>query len=82
MLTLDVNEKTYHGKTDVGFLERRTVIRAIPGDGDDFSTGVESTVDDPLHKVVFVCGGRPGQHPQTWPHFVEQRLVNLSKKYF
>jgi len=48
------SEQAYHSESDVCLLERRSVIRAVACDSDNFTVRIEATVDDAFHQIVLV----------------------------
>jgi len=45
-----------HSESNVSFLERRSIVRSISSDGDNFTVRVEATVNDALDQRVLVLG--------------------------
>jgi len=66
-----------HGKADISFLERRSVVCSISSDCDHLTTATDSTFDDAFDQRVFVLWRRARQYTQTRPDLVNQLLTNL-----
>lgn len=70
--------ETDHCESDVGLLERRSVVGAVACDGDHLARLGDLAVDDALDQGVLVGGRGACQNAQLGPHLVEQVLLHLA----
>ena len=68
---------TDHSESDVGLLERGSVIRTIPSHSHHFPRRVESRVDDSFDQSVLVGGRGASEHAKARPHLVDVLLFHL-----
>jgi len=73
---------TDHGESDIGSLERRSVVGSVAGDGHDLARRVEMTGDDSVHEDVLVLRRSARQHAQGRPDPVKLRLYHLRKRKY
>ena len=69
--------RRYHCESDVGFLERRSVVSTVASDGDHFAVGIALAVDDAFDQYVLVLRGWASHHPQLGPDLIQLLLAHL-----
>lgn len=77
-----MHKTTYHSKTNVGLLQRRTVISTVSSHSYNLTILTDLTVNNTFHQRVLVSRGRSGQHSEFRPHFIQEMLLHLELERF